>query len=98
MSSTRTQKIGRVLKEELSRLIREEMNDPRLALWTITDVEVTGDLRHAHIHVSVYGTPEQQRDTIGALEHARGFLRGLLGKAIEIRYTPELHFHLDTSI
>jgi ribosome-binding factor A len=98
MSSTRQQKIARVLKEELSRIFREEMNDPRLGFLSITDITVTPDLRTAHVYVSVFGTPEEQEESIAALEHARGYLRSTLGKEINMRYTPELDFHLDRSI
>jgi len=98
MSSTRQQKIASVLKEELSRVIRKEMNDPRLGFISITDVQVASDLRTARVYVSVYGTPEEQTASITALEHARGFLRGLIGREVNMRYTPELSFHLDRSI
>lgn len=98
MSSTRIQRISKLLKEELSRIIREEINDPRLGFVSITDIEMTPDLRDAHIYVSVYGTPEEQEASIGVLERARRFLRGTLGKQVEMRYTPELHFYLDLSI
>ena len=98
MSSTRLQRMGKLLKEELSRIIREEINDPRLGFVSITDVEMTPDLHVAHIYVSVYGSPEEQEMSVGVLERANRFLRGELGKQVEMRYTPELHFHLDLSI
>ena len=98
MASTRVQRITKLLKEELSRIIREEINDPRLGFVSIIDIEMTPDLRIAHIYVSVYGTPEEQDATIGVLVRACRFLRGELGKQVEMRYTPELHFHLDRSI
>lgn len=98
MSSTRQQRVASVLKEELSRIIREEMNDPRVGFISITDVEVSADLHTAHVYVSVYGEPEEQKASIDALEHARGYLRSTLGKELNMRYTPELYFHLDRSI
>lgn len=98
MSSTRIQRMTKLLKEEISRIIREEINDPRLGFISITDIEMTPDLRVAHIHVSVYGTPAEQDDSIAVLERASRFLRGELGKQVEMRYTPVLQFHLDRSI
>jgi ribosome-binding factor A len=98
MASTRLQRIARLLKEELSLIIRREIDDPRLGLITITGVEVTPDLRIAHVYISVYGEPEAQAASMSVLERASKFLRGALGRTIELRYTPELHFHLDTSI
>lgn len=98
MASTRMQRMSRLLKEELSRIIREEINDPRLGFISILDVQMTPDFRIAHVYVSVYGTPEQQNDSIAVLDRASRFLRGVLGNQVEMRYTPELHFHLDRSI
>ncbi|MHB9131989.1 MAG: 30S ribosome-binding factor RbfA [Armatimonadota bacterium] len=98
MASTRKQKMVRVLRDELSRIIREEMNDPRLGLVSITDIELTPDLRVAQIYFSVYGTPEEQQESMAALDRASRFLRGELSRQLDMRHTPELHFHLDRSL
>ena len=98
MASTREQRMKRLLKEELSRIIRKEMNDPRLGLMSITDVELTPDYRVANIYISIYGTPEEQETSMLVLTGASRFLRGELGKQIDLRYTPELRFHIDRSI
>ena len=98
MSTTRLQKVGRVIKKELSRIIREEMNDPRLGFISLTEVKVSPDMHTAHVYVSVFGTPEEQSTTILALDGARGFLRTALGREVNMRFTPELEFHLDRSI
>ncbi len=98
MVSTRPQRVARVIKEEMSRIMREEMNDPRVGFVSITQVEVSSDLRMANIYVSVYGTPEEQQQSIEVLERATGFLRSLLGKALEMRYIPAIQFHLDHSL
>ncbi len=98
MASTRVQRIAKLLKEEVSRIIRVEINDPRLGFVSITDIKMTPDLHVANIYVSVYGTPEEQDATMGVLDRASRFLRGELGKQVEMRFTPELHFHLDRSI
>ena len=76
MTSTRMQRVARILKEELSRIMREEMNDPRLGFVSITDIEVAPDLRAAHVYVSVLGTPEEQNTTVATLDHARGVYPG----------------------
>ncbi len=98
MPATRLQKMARLLKEEISRIIREEINDPRLGFISLTTIEVTPDLHTAHVYVSVYGTPEEQQASINVLERASRFLRGELGRQVEMRYTPELVFHLDHSL
>lgn len=98
MASTRLQKVSRMLREELSRIIREEINDPRLGFISITDIELTSDLKTATVYISAYGTPEEQKESMDVLFRATGFLRGELGRQVELRYTPELNFHLDKSI
>jgi ribosome-binding factor A len=98
MSATRLQKLAKLIKEELSLIIRREMNDPRLGMISITDVEVSPDLHTARIYISAYGTAEEQDASITALKSAARFLRGKLGNAIEVRHTPELSFELDLSL
>jgi len=90
--------MSRLLREELSRIIREEMNDPRLGMVSITEVEMTPDLHIAHVYISAYGTPEEEKASMLALQSASKFLRGELGKQVELRFTPELNFHQDKSI
>lgn len=98
MASTRMQKMSRLLRDELSRIIREEINDPRLGFVSITEIEMTPDLHVAHIYISAYGTPKEQEESMAVLEGAASFLRGEIGRQIEMRYIPELRFHLDRSI
>lgn len=98
MATTRVQKVSRLLKEELSRIIREEINDPRLGFISITDVELTPDLKAATIFISAYGTEEERTASMTVLDRASSFLRGELSRQIDMRYTPELHFQLDTSL
>ncbi|MEI7832603.1 MAG: 30S ribosome-binding factor RbfA [bacterium] len=98
MSSTRKQRMTRLLKEELSHIILKEMNDPRLGFVSIIDIEFRQDYRAAKIFISVYGTPEQQAESMEVLKNASSFLRGELSRQIDLRYTPELIFVHDTSI
>ena len=98
MTTWRQEQLAEVIAEELSDLIRMRMKDPRIGFASITDVELSGDLRHAKVFVSVLGTPEEQRATLQGLEHAAGFLRHELAQRLTIRYTPEILFRLDESI
>lgn len=68
------------------------IKDPRLGFVTITDVRVTGDLQHATIFYTVYGTPEELADTAAALKSATGMLRTEVGKNLKVRLTPSLEF------
>lgn len=96
--SYRQEKLGEVIAAELSDLLRTRVKDPRVGFASITHVEVSGDLRHAKVHVSVMGTSEEQAETMQGLRNATGFLRHELANRITLRYMPELNFKLDTSI
>lgn len=94
----RQEKLGEQIAQDLSDLLRTRVKDPRVGFASITHVEVSGDLRHAKIHVSVMGTAEEREETMKALRHASGFLRHELASRLTLRYMPELTFKLDTSI
>jgi len=98
MTTRRQEQLGELIAEELSDLIRTRMKDPRIGFASITGVDLSADLRHAKVFVSVLGTPEEQRATLQGLEHAAGFLRHELAQRLTIRYTPEVLFRLDESI
>ncbi|HET9921211.1 MAG TPA: 30S ribosome-binding factor RbfA [Ktedonobacteraceae bacterium] len=94
----RQEKLGELIAVEVSDLLRTRMKDPRIGFASITHVEVSGDIRHAKIFVSVMGDEQEQRETMKALKHASGFLRHELAGRLTLRYMPELEFRLDTSI
>jgi ribosome-binding factor A len=95
----RQERVGHLLREEISRIIERELKDPRMdGLITITDVELPPDLRHARVFVSVYGGEDEVRRTMATLERATGFIRAELGKVVRLRYLPELEFKRDESI
>ena len=94
----RQEKLGELIAAELSDLLRTRVKDPRVGFASITHVEVSGDLRHTKIFVSVMGDEHEQKETMRALKHATGFLRHELASRLVLRYMPELVFKLDTSI
>lgn len=95
----RTERINGLLREEISDLLRREIKDPRLSeLVTVTDVEVSPDLRHARVFVSVLGSSAEWDETFRALTSASHFLRKELGKRLTIKRTPELDFRRDDSL
>jgi ribosome-binding factor A len=94
----RQERLGELIAMELSDLLRTRVRDPRVGFASITRVEVSGDLRHAKIHVSVMGSPQEQAETMKGLKNATGFLRHELATRIVLRYMPEIVFKLDTSI
>lgn len=93
--SLRTERIADLIRTELSELIRRELRDPRVALATVTAVEVSADLRHANVRISALGKEAARLETMRGLDSARGFLRRELAHRLSLRVTPELKFHLD---
>ncbi|HXL03473.1 MAG TPA: 30S ribosome-binding factor RbfA [Bacillota bacterium] len=98
MTRLRPKRVAESIRSEVADIFAREMKDPRLGFATVTDVEVSGDLRHVKIFVSVMGDETQTSETMAALDSAQGFIRSELGKRIRLRHTPEISFHLDTSI
>jgi len=94
----RQEKLGELIAAELSELLRTRVKDPRIGFASITRVEVSGDFRHAKVHVSVMGTPEEQAESMKGIRNASGFLRHELASRLTLRYMPELAFKLDSSI
>ena len=92
--SERTARLDELLREEISSVIRREVDDPRIGFLTITDVEVSPDLRHASVWVSVIGTPEEKKATLRALSRAMPFVRQRLGR-LRLKRIPELHVKED---
>ncbi len=99
MSAIRQDRLNEEIKKTVSEVIRE-MKDPRISpMTTITQAEVTNDLKHAKLMVSIYEADEQVRKaSVDALNHAAGFITRELGHRMQIRRLPALKFVLDTSI
>ena len=95
----RTDRIGVEMQREISDII-QSMKDPRIqGMISVTRVDVTRDLRHAKVYISIYNRDEAAvKETFNAIKAAGGFIRRETGSRIMIRYTPELHFVLDDSI
>lgn len=96
----KTQRQGRIdheIQRILGTLITQELRDPRLAFITVTRAEVSDDLQHCKVFVSVIGDRHEARQSLDALTHAAGFLRGELGHKIDLRHTPALVFIEDRS-
>lgn len=98
MSSRRTARVAEAIREEVSSAILFQLKDPRVQNVTVTRVEVSGDLRHAKVYVSVMGDERQQSLTMHGLESARGFLQSQVADRVKTRYTPILTFVLDQGV
>ena len=95
----RVERVNQLLREELSHLAQRQLKDPRLrTLMTITEVDVSPDLRHARVYVSVMGDAEEQQAAIEALSAAAGFLHRALRGRLKLRHVPDLHFQHDRAM
>ncbi len=97
MKRERMQRIDHEMQKVLGALISQELKDPRLGFTTVTRVQITQDLQHAKVFVSIIGDRHVARQTMDALAHASRFLRGELGQRIALRHTPQLEFVEDRS-
>jgi ribosome-binding factor A len=94
----RARRLGEQIQRELPEMLRRLVKDERIGNVTITDVNVTGDLRNAHVYYLVFGKEGPDPRVQRGLESAAGFLRNALSRSLMIRHTPTLSFELDTSI
>jgi ribosome-binding factor A len=95
----RVKRLNSLLKEVLSEVIRNEVKDPRMApLVTVANVDISNDLHHAKVYVSIIGTDKERRETLEALESAAGFIGIHAAKKVTMRYFPTLTFKLDTTV
>ncbi|KQQ95677.1 ribosome-binding factor A [Leifsonia sp. Leaf325] len=91
----RARKMADRIQVIIAKRLERGVRDPRMGFVTITDVQVTGDLQHATVFYTVYGTDEERTDTAAALAAATGMLRSEVGRNITARLTPSLQFQLD---
>jgi ribosome-binding factor A len=92
MDPRRSQRVAESLREELRELISYELNDPRVSVVDVTDVQIAPDMKKAVVQVTLTGEPQEREAAIEALEHARHFLRRQLAKRLQLFRMPELHF------
>lgn len=100
----RARRVAEQIQRDLSELIRLDLDDPKVGLVTLTDVEVTGDLAHAKVFFTVLVDPAAadptgcKAESLAALQRAAGFLRVQLGHRLLLRSVPQLHFNYDESV
>ena len=94
----RSRRIAEQVQRELSGIIRLELNDPRVGMITITDVEVTPDHAYAKIYFTVLEGESRVDETTAGLQHSAGFLRSRLAQRLKMRSVPQLQFRYDASV
>jgi ribosome-binding factor A len=99
-TSRRVSRVAALIQEEVSKMVLHDIKDDRVGagMVSITDVDVSGDLQHAKIYVSIYGTDEARAETMAGLKSATGYVRRELGRRMRLRRTPEVVFIEDRGI
>ncbi len=99
-TSRRVSRVSSLIKREVSQMLLHEIKDDRVGtgMVSVTEVEVSGDLQHAKIFVSIYGSPEAKASTMAGLRSAAPFVRRELGQRMRLRRTPEVSFLEDRSL
>ena len=98
MNNMRAERVGEQMKQEIMDIVNNKVKDPRVGFLTITDVELTNDLSHAKIFLTVLGSDKEVENTFKALEKATGFIKSELGSSMRLRIIPDLTFEYDESI
>jgi ribosome-binding factor A len=98
MKAHRLARVAEVIREVASETILFELKDPRIKGVTVTRAEVSADLQHAKVHVSIMGTLAEQKLCLKGLQHAAGFVQSKLGSRLKTRFTPVIHFLLDEGV
>ena len=98
MSNMRAERVGEQMKQEIMDIVYNKVKDPRVGFLTITDVELTNDLSHAKVYLTVLGSNKEIDNTFKALEKAKGFIKSELGSRMRLRIIPDLTFEYDKSI
>ena len=96
----RVERVAALIRKETSELLINGIRDERVhkGMVSITSVEVAGDLQHCKIFVSIFGEPNDQHEVMEGLEAASGYLRGELGRRLQMRRAPEVKFQLDRGL
>lgn len=94
----RSERVEGQLKKEISKILQEDIKDPRVGFVTITRIDLTGDLRYARIYFSVMGDDSAKEESLKGIKSSVGFIRKLIAERMNLRYAPELYFKLDNSI
>jgi ribosome-binding factor A len=98
MKIHRLARVAEAIREVASETILFELRDPRVKGVTVTRAEVSGDLQHAKVYVSLMGTEKEQELTMHGLRHATGFIQAKLAARLQTRFTPQLKFAIDEGV
>lgn len=98
MKHHRLARVAEVVRETTAETILFQLRDPRVKMVTVTRAEVSGDLQHATVHVSIMGSEREQQLTMHGLKAAAGFIQSRLAERLQTKFTPVIHFELDQGV
>jgi ribosome-binding factor A len=96
--SRRQRRVEDLLKEEISRIVQNEINDPRVGFVTVTSIDISPDLRNAKVYVQIYGDEKNRRDSLIGLQRAAPRIRSDIAARVILRFVPEISFMYDESL
>ncbi len=97
-SETRAKRVAEAIKEEVAMLLINGLKDTRIGFVSVVGAKVSSDLRTANVYVSLYGSEAEKKSSLIGLERSAGFVRRHIGKALKLRFAPEIHFREDTTL
>jgi ribosome-binding factor A len=95
---TRQARVEELIRQEVCEILREDVSDPRIGFTSLTGVEVSPDLENASIYVSILGDDKKKEEALQGLYSATRFIRGELGRRLELRLVPKIRFYRDDSL
>jgi ribosome-binding factor A len=97
MTTQRPERVQEAIREEVAKIVQQELKDPRLGFITITKVELTRDLRFARIYFSVLGDPKDKQRALHGLNNSKGYIKGHLADRVKLKFMPDIAFKIDNS-
>jgi ribosome-binding factor A len=96
--SLRTERVGSLLKKEISTFLNREYRDPTYGFITVTEVQISPDLRIAKIYLSIMGDKDKKEATLRLLENHKGEIRSFIGSHVRLKFTPSIQFYIDETL
>lgn len=97
-SYSRARRTDESVRQALAQIIMTEVTDPRVEFVTVTSVVVSPDLRHANVYITTHGDQPRYKEALAGLQSAKGRIRSALGRDLVMKYVPDLHFFIDSSV
>ncbi len=94
----RARRVSELLREEISRVITQQLKDPLIGIVTVTAIKLTDDLKLARVYFSVLGDDNTRKNSLRGLERAAKFIRSELGHKTNLKYVPEIEFYYDETV